>query len=246
MKQRAYLRFSLKKMRIEHMKTLWKEGLSLQIAENVTILVHQEGGKIILAHLFGPVAVGLFAALMQIRVFLTNVVLVFTMPLWPSITEAKEGGDLAWIRLSRKRACLFVVGYVVSAAVGLITLGPYAADIWLRGEIAISHIQFAAFALYFGFLMWVHVQFILLTGCGSIHIPAVLMIGEALLAIGLAIVGAHAGGVAGIFLGLTLAMITVSAWAFPVLISRKMRAMENDFAPPSEGVEHSEPVLVSS
>ena len=249
LKQRRYLRFSLKRMQAKHFKTLWKEGLSLQIAENVTIIVHQESGKIILGHLFGPVAVGLFAALMQIRVFLTNVVLVFTMPLWPSITEAKQKCDVAWIKLSRKRASLAVLGYALCAGIGLAAFGPYAADIWLRGEIAISHLQFAAFAIYFGFLMWVHVQFILLTGCGSLHVPAALMIGEAVLAIGFAIVGANAGGVAGIFIGLTLAMAMVSAWAFPLLISRKIGEMDDSAAlsaeSPSQSSETAEPALVS-
>ncbi|MCB1100003.1 MAG: lipopolysaccharide biosynthesis protein [Verrucomicrobiae bacterium] len=230
--QRPYLRFSMKRMQGGYFKTLWKEGLSLQIAQNLSVIGHQEGGKIILGHLFGPVAVALFAALMQIRVFLTNLVLVVTMPLWPSITEAKEKGDVAWIRLSRKRASLAVIAFVMCTAAGLTVAGPFAADLWLRGEIAISHVQFAAFALYFGLLMWVHVQFVLLTGSGSIYRPAVLMVGETLLAVSLGYAGAQMGGETGLFIGLAISIACVSAWSFPFLLSRQIKEVEESFAPP--------------
>lgn len=231
--QRPHLRFSWKRMQGGHFKTLWKEGMSLQIAQNLSVIGHQEGGKIILGHLFGPVAVALYAALMQIRVFLTNLVLVVTMPLWPSITEAKEKGDVAWIRLSQKRANLAIIAFIACTAIGLSVAGPFVADLWLRGEIAISHLQFAAFAVYFGMLMWVHVQFVLLTGCGSIHRPAMIIVGETVLAVALGFVGARIAGETGLFIGLAISMACVSAWMFPLVLSRKIREIENSFAPPA-------------
>jgi O-antigen/teichoic acid export membrane protein len=231
--QRPYLRFSMQRMQIGYFKMLWKEGLSLQIAQNLSVIGHQEGGKIILGHVFGPASVALFAALMQIRIFLTNLVLVVTMPLWPSITDAKVKGDVAWIRLSRKRASLAVIGFALCSAVGLTVAGPFAADLWLRGAIAISHVQFAAFAVYFGLLMWVHVQFVLLTGAGSIYRPAFLMVGETALAVTLAYAGAKMGGETGLFIGLAISIACVSAWSFPLLLSRQIREVEESFAPPA-------------
>ncbi|MGK0185024.1 MAG: O-antigen/teichoic acid export membrane protein [Verrucomicrobiales bacterium] len=230
--QRPHLRFSFRRMQSGYFKTLWKDGISLQIAQNLSVIGHQEGGKLILGHLYGPAAVALFAAIMQIRLFLTNLVLMVTMPLWPSITEAREKGDIAWIRLSRKRANLAIVGFVLCTAIGLSIAGPFAADLWLRGKIAISHVQFAAFAAYFGLLMWVHVQYVLLTGCGSIHRPAIIMIGETILAVSLGFAGAKIAGETGLFIGLTISIACVSAWVFPLLLSRQVQEVENSFAPP--------------
>jgi hypothetical protein len=70
---------------------------------------------------------------------------------------------------------------------------------------------------------WAHVNYICLTGLGLLVSPAVISVTEAVLAQVIAWFGMNSFGIPGLLWGLNIAILLMSAWLFPLLLSQKMR-----------------------
>jgi len=72
------------------------------------------------------------------------------------------------------------------------------------------------------------VNYICLTGLGMLAAPAVIFVTEAVVAQFTAWFGMSSLGIPGLLWGLTAAMLAMSAWLFPLLLSQRMRAWKTD------------------
>ncbi len=205
-------------------KELLGDGLAFTASQAVAPLLMREGAKLLASHMGGPAAAGVFSVLNQISTFLGSFISMISAPLWPALMDAAARRDYAWFDSARRKLFAGVMAYVGVAAIGLTLAGSWLIERWLGGHVHISQEVLIAFAAYYVCVAWAHVNYICLTGLGLLMAPAAISVIEAVLALFIAWFGMELLGMKGLLWGLSAAMLIMSAWLFPLLLTQRMRA----------------------
>ncbi len=221
--QRPYLWPKRSRISKPTVTRLMKDGLSLSVAQNGAHLAQREGCKLILSHAAGPVAVAVYAVLLQLSIFLTGFIVMILQPLWSAITEATASKDFQWIASVRKKMVGYTAGFGVLAVIGLLIGGPLFIHLWTRGEIEVSRMTMLCYGVYFAFMMWSTVHFSLLTGMGKLVWPALVLLPEIMLLLLFAYLGSRYFGLNGMLIGMATAIASVSGWAFVFKLRQVMK-----------------------
>jgi O-antigen/teichoic acid export membrane protein len=103
---------------------------------------------IIIAHLLGPAAVGVYAVVQRLFSILSQLVNYTTLPLWPAFSEALAIKDIAWIRRALNRGLILNTLLISIPAIGFALFGQQIIFRWTHGAIHPSH------TLILGFCFW--------------------------------------------------------------------------------------------
>jgi O-antigen/teichoic acid export membrane protein len=213
-------------------KELLGDGLSFTASQAIAPLLMREGAKLLASHVAGPAAAGILSVLNQISTFLGGFVTMISAPLWPALMDAAARHDYAWFDAARRRLVWGVMAYAATACVMLSIFGSWLVERWLGGNVHISPLVLTAFSCFYICMVWAHVNYICLTGLGVLAAPAVIAVIEAVLAQLIAWFGMQWFGIPGLLWGLSAAMLALSAWLFPVMLSQRMRAWKADRSMP--------------
>ncbi|MEM7697080.1 MAG: hypothetical protein AAF236_01600 [Verrucomicrobiota bacterium] len=224
--RRPYLfpRFAL--FRRALVKPLLFDSGRFSIAYVLAAMVEYNAMVFLIGHFAGPEAVGVYNVMITIHFSLAGIVGMFTKPSWPAIIDAHERNDRPWILKLARRIRWGGLGFSTLAAVGLVALGPILLPLWAGDEFygkapdtfQMSRWALAAFGLYFISHIWRHVNQILALGVGQIGPVSWVVVGEAILVLGLGLLILSASGnVTWVYAMMSLVILAVSSWLLPKL-----------------------------
>jgi O-antigen/teichoic acid export membrane protein len=196
-------------------RSLFSDGVAFSLSSTVSGLVEFNACALIIGHLAGPAAVGIFNIFIQIDLILIGFVVMITTPTWPAIVDALARRDIGWILVAARRLRLFGSAYCLAAMAGLVILGPLLIPLWLGPEVEIPRLTLFAFACFFSIGAWNHIHHSLLIGMGKVKPAAVYILLEAITLLGPATVGLVHFGLPGLFCGLALTKLLITGIAFP-------------------------------
>jgi O-antigen/teichoic acid export membrane protein len=218
--KRPHLRPRFRRFRENLAKELFTDGIAFSLSGSLTPLVEFNACALIIAHIAGPSAVGIFNILIQIDTILIGLILMFTTPTWPAVVDAFARNDIAWIRATAARLRGFAVSYAALAGAALVILGPLVIPLWLGAEVQIGRPVLLAFALYFLAGIWNHVNHSLLVGVGKVKASAGYTFLEAAIILGPAGLGIALFGMPGLLGGMFLTKALVTGTIFPRMFAK--------------------------
>lgn len=203
-------------------RELVSDGLAFSVSHSLTTIIEVNACALIIAHMAGPEAVGVFNILMQLSAFMLGFVIMFTTPTWPSVVDAHARGDHRWIRAAARRLQRFVLAYGAAAVVGLTLAGPHLLPLWMGDEFEAGWSLLLPFSLYYLLSSWGHTNHSLLVGVGLVKRSAVYALIESLALLWPAYFGMAMFGLPGLFGGMALAMLAITGWIFPRMFLRQL------------------------
>ncbi len=225
--KRPHLLPSPRRFRPRLARELIKDGIAFSMAGSLTPLVEINACALIIAHVAGPVPVGIFNILIQIDTILFGVILMFTTPTWPAVIDASARRDFAWIHSTARRLRSFAIGYAGLAGAALVLLGPIAIPLWLGDEVHIPRATLVAFSLYFLVGARNHVNHSLLVGIGKVVEASRYIVLEAAIILGPAVIGISLFDLPGLLAGMCLTKALVTGIVFPRIFSHAMELEEH-------------------
>lgn len=230
--QRPHLRPRFTKIDRTLAKFLIRDGLAFCATMSLAPIAKDLGLRVILGHLGGPAAVAVFDILERLLVFVFGFIVMFTFPLWPALSDAAARRDLAWIETARKRLYTLALGGGLLFTLGLSTLGPWAIDLWLQGELTLTRSLLALFSLYVAVHIWHHVHHIFLAGLDSIRLVSIIVLLELPFFLLAGYTGFALHGFPGLFIALA-GIGLFSSILYPHVASRHLRTLEASATPQS-------------
>lgn len=226
---RRYLfpRFSLFRKKL--VSPLAKDGIRFSVTYIMAAAVEYNLMAFLIGHKVNPESVGVWNVMVTIHFSLTGLVGMITKPYWPALMDAFERNDKRWITRSSNRLKLGGLGFSLLAALGLIIAGPWVIQLWAGKEIYTAppvrfrpdHWAMLTFSTYFIAHIWRHVNQTLALGVGLITPVTKAVVAEGLLVITTAsLVLFNNGSITEIYLVITLSILAVSGWLFPLYFRR--------------------------
>lgn len=158
---------------------------------------------VLISRLLSPAEVTPYQIAYRYFSFVSMLFGIVVAPLWSATTDAYVKKDFAWIRKTTSRMRLLLFGFVVLIAV-MTFVAPYVYDFWVGGQYGITPALTIAMAVYTIVLLYSLYYAHILFGIGFIRLQMIVTLGEAIVFIPLAILGAKSYGVVGIIGALVL------------------------------------------
>jgi O-antigen/teichoic acid export membrane protein len=186
----------------------------------------QQIGFLWLAHSAGPAATISLGVMFRLNTAAYGVVALVTQPFWPAVADAVARHDSAWARRAYRRASWLTVTFALAYGAGLVTVGPLFIDLWTGAHVVVPPALMLLFAIYFVVGVWAHVNAITLVGLGRVWSAALVLIVEAGLSSGGAILLIGTLGATGVIVALLIATTAISAILLPLLVRRSWLRLE--------------------
>ena len=206
-------------------REILSDGFAFTVSQSLTTIIEFIGCTMLIAHFLGPVVVGYFGIFIQISTLMMGVIIMFTTPTWPAVVDAFTRRDGAWVSKATQRLWLLVGAYGFAAIIALPTLGTIILPLIFTDKYPFAWPELLAFGLYFTASAWGHTNNALLIGVGLVKRAALFSLLETSIVLIPAAIGLHFFGLAGLFGGMALAMIAITGWLFPIMLSDRIRAL---------------------
>ena len=206
-------------------REILSDGFAFTVSQSLTTIIEFMGCTMLIAHFLGPVVVGYFGIFIQISTLMMGVIIMFTTPTWPAVVDAFTRRDSAWVWKATKRLWLLVGGYGLAAIIALPTLGTIILPLIFTDNYPFAWPELLAFGVYFTASAWGHTNNALLIGVGLVKRAAVFSLLETSIILIPAAIGLHFFGLAGLFGGMAIAMIGITGWLFPIMLSNRIRTL---------------------
>jgi O-antigen/teichoic acid export membrane protein len=121
---------------------------SLFLGLGVAAALAFDSQNIVIAHILGPAAVGVYAVVQRLYSMIPTVIGFITMPLWPAFGEALGRREWPWIAVALKRG---IIANAAIAAVPAILLFAFSGPIllhWTHGNLSASKWLFGGFSVW--------------------------------------------------------------------------------------------------
>lgn len=114
----------------------------------VSATLAYQADALIVAHYLGAAKASEYGVPLRLFMFVPSIVNLALMPLWPAYADAKESGDVAWVRRTFRRSLLFAV--VANGAAGLVLLaaGRAVLRIWVGDAVMPTNLFLGALFVY--------------------------------------------------------------------------------------------------
>jgi len=178
---------------------------------------------IIVAFMTDPRSTAAYASGIQILLLAVSGVGIIFQSLVPAFADAQSRHDQNWVRNVYKRGLVTVLAIGGIAAVGLATVGPFLARVWLHPNFAITHEFTASLGVFFFFWILSDFNFFVLSALGHLVGTGKLFLAESAVGVGLGTLLTLKVGILGMPLGIACAMGLVGSWYLPLLITQKTR-----------------------
>lgn len=143
-------------------------GVQYLVAQLAGIGIFQSQ-PIIVTHVLGPKAVGIFSIAQRILTLPLMFVQLLVGPLMPAYGEARARGDWVWILATLRRSLLYSVAIVVGVVVPLALVSQRLIRLWVGPELAPTTALVAALAGYVALAALVTPLSVLLYGIERVH-----------------------------------------------------------------------------
>lgn len=206
------------------LRSVLAEALGLFVITASAMALFQSD-KLIIGVVLEPAEVTGYALVGRIFLISFGVYSLLIAPLWPAYGEAIRRGDVHWVYRALGFSLLAGCGGVLLTGIAMYFFGDSIVSLWTRGSVTAAPRPLvlgmtASFALW----AWMACQSVALNAAGVLR-PQVLFIGShALLNLAGAVVMARVWGAAGVAWSIFLTGLLTSAWGYPLLVFRHLRA----------------------
>lgn len=233
--QRPYLfpRFSL--FRAGLVPALAKDSVRFSVTYILAAAVEYNVMAFLIGRHAGPEAVGVYNVMITIHFSLAGIIGMITRPYWPALMDAVERKEHPWIIRSSRKLLKAGLGFGALSGIGLVALGSYVLPLWVGDGFAdvadgfqIDRATLAAFAAYFIFHVWRHMNQILVLGMGMINQVVCVVIAEALVLISFTtMILNNTGDLTMVYLTMTISIALFTGWMLPMIFITSLRNSKN-------------------
>lgn len=204
-------------------REMLSDGFAFTVSQSLSSVIELNGCALLVARFGGPAAVGHFQILMQLSTLMLGMIIMFTTPTWPAMVDAFTRRDFDWVKRVTKRLWLLVGGYCGAVLIGLPLFGTFILPLIFGSEFQMTWQILLAFAVYFAASSWGHTNNALLIGVGLVKRAALFSFLETCILLIPAALGIYFFGLPGLFIGMALAMVTITGWLFPLMLVNRIR-----------------------
>lgn len=203
------------------------------------VAVAYTSDNIVIDQVLGAAAVALYAVPQKLFSFVSQVMGMAIMPLWPAYGEAISRGDAAWVRRTFFRSLWLVSAITIPACTLLVFAGP-----WIL-RVAVGKSLQAPFALLVVLAVWgvvnaiSMVTSILLNGAGILKAQSIVAVIVGISNLAISILLTRWLGVIGVCLGSIITQLFITFPFYLILIPRALRDM-------AQAAVHASPRNVTS
>ena len=150
-------------------------------------LVLFETDNVVISKVLGPANVTEFNLTFRYLSLITLVFTIMIAPYWSAVTDAYAKKDMVWIKNSRKKMRLVLLG-VCGLAVVLFLISPIFYKIWLDDKVTIPALLTFTMAIWLVLGAWQGIYTSLLNGIGKLKVQLIITVIAALINIPLSVV----------------------------------------------------------
>lgn len=224
-KSARHLQFAPRFIRRNTLGHLIKEG-SLFSLGGLSFLLVSELYVLVLSRASTPDEVLRFAVMKTLTAAALQIVVIFTMQMWPALSDAKRRRDFEWLRNHRNKLLRYGLGYAVGVGFLASVAGPFVFP-RLYGP-ALDHqiLLVLAASVYFICNFWEHAHYALLTGYGYQWSAVSIFFIRSVLSALIAWPVCALYGATGALFALAFGNLLTSCWILPLRVREKVAAME--------------------
>ena len=166
-----------------------------------------------------PLESSRFAVFFQLIIFAQALCASLALPLWGAIVDAVARGDYAWARMVVRRARLASLAYGIFALVGFGLGANPVLRLWLHRPLYMDGNVCWLGGFYVLLVTWENVHWPLALGLGAMRAASGAVFWRAC-AFAVSVPLAISHGNAGLMVALCTSVIAITAWYYPVLLTR--------------------------
>ena len=154
--RRRYLLFGLFSPSLALVPPLLADGIRFAFPQVIVPIVLREGPKFILFHKGLSLETAKYGILIQLMTLASGIIVMFTQPLFPALTDAEARGDASWINSAYRKASVSIAafcGLFISCGV---VAGPAALAVYTGHKFSFDRGTFLAFGICSALIFWNH------------------------------------------------------------------------------------------
>jgi O-antigen/teichoic acid export membrane protein len=154
--RRRFLLFGLLSPSLVLVPVLLADGIRFAFPQVIVPIVLREGPKFMLYHKGLVVETAKYGILIQLMTLASGLIVMFTQPLFPALTDAEARGDAAWIDGTYKRAVSCVAAFCALFIAAGVLVGPAVLAVYTGGKFSFDRGTFLAFGICSALIFWNH------------------------------------------------------------------------------------------
>jgi O-antigen/teichoic acid export membrane protein len=154
--RRRYLLLGLLSPSLILVPPLLADGIRFAFPQVIVPIVLREGPKFMLFHKGLSMETAKYGVLIQLMTLASGLIVMFTQPLFPALTDAEARGDTAWIDSTYRRATLSIAAFCTLFIAGGVIAGPAALAIYTGNKFSFDRGTFLAFGICSALIFWNH------------------------------------------------------------------------------------------
>jgi O-antigen/teichoic acid export membrane protein len=183
-------------------------------------LAYQQFSIFYVGKFVGLSAAAYFSMMMQVISMSGSLLIVFTQPLLPALSDAVARKDFAWVMRAHKLALTRLMPYVALAASSIAVFGSFFASVILRQHVDLDVTLRCLWASFFVIVAWEHVGYIFLAGTGRLWPATWLYLAGAFTMVSASLILVPTTGIKGAFAAMCLGPVIFTVVTYPRIISR--------------------------
>jgi len=205
-------------------KALAGDGISYMGAAALANLLVYQWPVYYSARVRPPGESSAFAVQLQLVVLVLSFGISFAQPLWPAIADGVARGDRRWVERAIRRARTIAVAYGLIGFLGIGTALNAIVALWLHRRLNFDAVSCWLAATYVFLAVWEYVHWPVALGLGVMKQASNAVTLRAVAFAAVVPLAARHGGT-GLMACLCVSVILLTAWYYPRLITRTLRAM---------------------
>jgi O-antigen/teichoic acid export membrane protein len=154
--RRRFLLFGLLAPSLALVPVLLADGIRFAFPQVIVPIVLREGPKFMLFHKGLSVETAKYGILVQLMTLTSGLIVMFTQPLFPALTDAEARGDSAWFDATYRRATISIAAFCALFIVVGIVAGPAVLSVYTGNRFSFGRGTFLAFGLCSALIFWNH------------------------------------------------------------------------------------------
>lgn len=203
--------------------SLLKHGVSYSLAGGFGNFLAHVYPVILVGRALPPVHSAAFAATMNALVLASSVLSMVYLPMWSAIADSLARGEIEWAKKARRRLVTASAVYGLIVGLGFAFLGQSVFRFWFQGALHPDRSLLIACGIYFFALCWEGPHFTILVGLRQIHFASLVFLARTALSAVLMSLMIRYFGVVAPFAVMSVMVLIITSWSFPILTNRALR-----------------------
>ncbi len=147
---------------------LFADGVRFAFPQVIVPVILREGPKFMLFRQGLPIETAKYGILIQLMTLASGLIVMFTQPLFPALTDAQARGDHAWIEGTYRRASAGVGAFCCLFIGATFVLGPSALSLYTGNKFTFGRGSLLAFGLCSALIFWNHLGLVFFQASGRL------------------------------------------------------------------------------